>query len=327
MEDEEIQFSTNPAFLDEFLYPDNVNISKCANCHSGDFAQTEGFLVCTHCGMCVDGWRALSYAPDCDKLGDNGQGTDGPACTMYDSRSVRFGRSLSRRNGKAKDEDLAEISRDARMLERASRSAGVVCTKGRYKHRFHWNERISQMRLSDPPLPKDVEERIQREADSGKYGPREHLSRATVITILRRLGISNKYRERWKSILRSLNGKPVPTPTSTLIDRAEVIQAMLENRFSFERLTMPKSATHGTDNKGEDGVLMKDRHNFLSFNYTFRKMMEAIGINIFHFELPVVRSATKLHNLDDVMERMADAAGLPFERSAVVQRHKVALKE
>jgi hypothetical protein len=67
----------------------------------------------------------------------------------------------------------------------------------------------------------------------------------------------------------------------------------------------------------------RQRHNFISYNYIQRKLLEMKEIWDFHHEFPVPRSHTKLHALDDVFARMAAELGCPFQRSAVIKRPKL----
>jgi hypothetical protein len=189
-------------------------------------------------------------------------------------------------------------------------------TKGRYKQKFHHNERVSQWLMHDPSIPKHDWERLEGEALSGRYGPAEGLTRSSVILITRALGLQ-KYRERWKSILYKLNPTFTPT-TPPLSFLAWSDQTFPQLVFAFNsqfRFTMPQSVMR--DKKGVTST--KPRHNFPSYNYTQRKLLEMKGIWDFHHEFPVPRSHTKLHALDDVFAQICSSLGLPFQRSAVIK--------
>lgn len=196
---------------------------------------------------------------------------------------------------------------------------------GRYKEKFHLNERISQWRCRDPHIPSGDWKRIEGAANSGKYGPKEGFSRATVITMTRDLRMQ-KYRERWKSILRKL-APPTKEELEELDDSidADMVATLgvLFNRFvevfAAMRSSMPKSVAR----KPGAPAVAKTRHNFISYNYTLRKELEMHGIWDFHDEFPVPRSHTKLHALDDVMEKMCKELKLKFVRSTVIKRPKL----
>ena len=85
---------------------------------------------------------------------------------------------------------------------------------------------------------------------------------------------------------------------------------------------MPKSVIRKTNGD----VRIQDRHSNIPFNYLFRKICEALDIYEFHNELPLLRSASKLHNLDDITKMIFGMIGLKFRRSAVVKRPKMRKK-
>lgn len=209
-------------------------------------------------------------------------------------------------------------------------------SKGRYQLVFHYNERISQMLGTDPPLPEVVLKRILKEADSGRFGPRGDFTRSTVIDLLRYLnkryprGIiepSNPkksyrfivYRERWKSILNILRGQPWPWKLSyDLLDTLQAMHREVRRQFFSFKKTMPLSLLR----KGT-AVVSQIRHNFIPFNYILRKLLENLGIWDFHWELPIVRSPAKLRVLDDVTEKIFQNIGLGFRRTIPIQRPKL----
>lgn len=194
-------------------------------------------------------------------------------------------------------------------------------TRGRYRAKFHFNERISQWLLYDPPIPDNDYKRIYREAETGKYGPINTFTRSRIIMILRHLKL-NKHRERWKNILNKMTGlDPYETysPNSGDIKFLEETFEKLVNVFYKFSDIMGKSIP-------KKGSEPKRRHNFPSYNYIIRKMLEMRGIRRFHREFPVPRSDKKLHIIDDVMEEMCRDLGLPFSRSTVIKRPKIKKK-
>jgi hypothetical protein len=203
--------------------------------------------------------------------------------------------------------------------QRNGRRVDGPLTRGRYKEKFHYNERVSQWRMHDPEIPPGDWKRIEEEGVSGKYGPPEELTRASVILVTRTLKLQ-KYRERWKTVLSCLN----PTfrcdePAPEFLAWAEKLFPLLVNTFYQHRKDMPKSVIR----KKNGDVESRNRHNFPSYNYTQRKMLEIYGTWDFHHEFPVPRSHNKLHALDDVFEKMCLTLGLPFQRSAVIKRPKL----
>jgi hypothetical protein len=191
-------------------------------------------------------------------------------------------------------------------------------SKGRYKPVFHWNERIAQMSLTDPPLPDNILAEITEEADSGEYEDRSTFSRATVTVILKKLELQ-KYRERWKSILHHLNPSlQMIYPHPNFLARVEPVYNMMEYLFFVCKHSMPKSVI-----RGKNGLKIKERHNIIPFNYLFRKIMEHFDCWDFHEELPLLRSATKLQHLDDITETIAAKIGLKFSRTPIIKAPKI----
>ena len=196
-------------------------------------------------------------------------------------------------------------------------------TKGRYKEKFHYNERVSQWLMVDPEIPGDDWTRILEEAGTGKYGPLNKLTRSGVITITRNLGLQ-KYRERWKTILRKLNptfdSEDVPPD---VLETSRIMFDGIVDSFFHLKKDMPKSVARTKDGT----VHQRERHNFPSYNYVQRKILEALGIYDFHREFPVPRSYDKLHALDDIMEKISKELEMPFSRSTVIKRPKIRKKK
>ena len=199
---------------------------------------------------------------------------------------------------------------------------GIQCTmsgRGRYKEKFHYNERVSQWLMRDPSIGDDAWKRIKEEAKSGQYGAEENFSRSTVITLLRRLHLQ-KYRERWKTLLRRLNRDYSPPDVeSEVIEWSVGVFDAIITTFIHHKKTMPESVVRTKDGQ----KFKRQRHNFISYNYTQRKILEIRELLDYHSEFPVPRSHEKLHALDDVMMKIMDDLGLPFSRSTVIKRPKI----
>jgi len=278
----------------------------------------DGFYVCPRCGTVDPGWRDYKSAP------------------LYDRNPTDY--TVLHRPPKVV---LATVYRNGIPLREVRTSYNGQGTKGRYRPIFHWNERIAQLQMEDPPIPLEVQTRIvnaliaKSECSSGDIGRAagtasvkderrreewalENLTRASIVTLLRELNL-NCYRERWKSILASLNPlfKPVIADGALLRD-AEYWHRRILVEFCRLRSEMPKSTI-----RKNGKLIVKDRHNVLPFNYEFRKIMEMLGNYDFHMELPLLRSAQKLVALDDITEKIFDNLGLPFTRTAIIKRPKI----
>ena len=201
---------------------------------------------------------------------------------------------------------------------RTSKGSG----KGRYKPIFHWNERIAQMCLMDPEIPPKILEGVYNETLTLRYGSPEDFTRADVVMILRSLG-RDSFRERWKSILRLLNPHfKMVFPSSEFLEIVEKGYMMIEDRFGDLKHTMPKSVIRKSTGK----VIYQERHNSIPFNYLFRKICEAFGVWDFHQELPLLRSPTKLHHLDDIASKLFPMVGYKFTRTPIIKRPKMKKK-
>lgn len=296
----------------------------CGNCGSvGKFTiNSEGFEVCCECGFFLEGGGFPVLDPKYEqKHYTSGGESQSPILCDGESGYSKRCRPF--------DNDGNPIERPWLPKSLGKFFINKGCdTKGRYKPVFHWNERLAQLGfLLDPVIPKDVVERIRKEARSGKYGPCGNFTYSTVTMILRSLKLV-KYRERSKTIL-SLIKPNVRTitlnePMGLVLERINAVYKGLEGGFCLFKDSMPKSLI-----RSKNGVNEKDRHNILPFNYLFRKICEGLDppIRDFHEELPLLRSAPKLHNLDDIMKQIAYYLGLKFERTAVIKRPKIKKKK
>ena len=115
----------------------------------------------------------------------------------------------------------------------------------------------------------------------------------------------------------------VKITSGALLERMELIDAAVETRFFEIKNKMPKSVIR----KSNGDVKIQDRHSNIPFNYLFRKICEALDIYDFHNELPLLRSSSKLHNLDDITSIIFNMIGLKFRRSVVIRRPKMRKKK
>lgn len=128
----------------------------------------------------------------------------------------------------------------------------------------------------------------------------------------------NSYRERWRSILYDLNGKERLLIPPDILQKAEAIHRRIEPVFQELKDKMPPSIAR------EGGrVVEKKRHNVLPFNYEFRKIMESMDIYDFHFDLPLLRSPSKLRALDNITRPIFKRLGLKFVPTVIMKRPKI----
>lgn len=231
----------------------------------------------------------------------------------------RSGRSFDDRTPFEDPEPIA-LSVLSKLATRRPRSSG------RYKEKFHLSERLSQWMCTDPEIPPSAWSRIQDAADSGKYGPKTDFTRATIIQLTKDLRLQ-KYRERWRRILTTINPDTAWTPEeepdpafSDFIH--EIFPEIVRAFFKYKDNHMPGSVTRKPGHR----AIKKPRHNFISYNYLIRKVLEFFEDWSHHEEFPLPRSDKKLHALDDIMEVICMEMGgfywSSFERSAVIKRPK-----
>ena len=194
-----------------------------------------------------------------------------------------------------------------------------VSTKGRYREKFHYNERKAQFLMADPPIPwADWNELLNESVKTEIYGPRQVFTRATIYLMTYRSGL-RKYRERWKTVLHWVKGDTadVEVPNGQFIEWLDSTMDRVIDIFKANRHLMPQSSTK---------TGKRTRHNMMSFYFAFRKCFEARDLWQYHFDLTIPRSHTKLHPLDDMMCFICGKLGLKFQRTCIIKRPKIRRK-
>lgn len=273
--------------INQVLCDDN---DTCRSCGVGMWLLTrEGDRVCEHCGMCDNSYQALYTTMDFE---------DSPKYSTVP-------RKINWKNIPT-------------YIRRAALSTGG--TRGRYRPKFHYNERIAQWLMGEPEVPEDAWKRLVEEAKTGKYGPPRDFTRATISMITRACGLQ-KYRERWKTILKRFGShyQFAPEPHNSLVDWLETYFQHTVNAFHQFKDEMPRSVFREKNGK----VRTRQRHNVLNYNYIHRKLLEARGVYDYHTEFPVPRSVNKLHTLDRIMEKICQRIEIKFRRSVVIKRPKL----
>lgn len=174
----------------------------------------------------------------------------------------------------------------------------------RYQRTFYYRERLQQWCCQEPKMDEDLMDMMQYEVESGKYGPAKDLTRGDVLWMLREHGWA-KYRENWKTILRHLSGRSLCMPDDDLTDRCSRVFAVVSRKLQTVSGIL----------KGSKG---KRRKNMMHVNYVHRKILEGFGIYEWHREFPLLRTPSKVAELDDAAENIFGKIGIPFTRTAVV---------
>lgn len=174
----------------------------------------------------------------------------------------------------------------------------------RYQRPFYYKERMQQWCCQEPKLDEDLLDSMVHEMESGRFGPQNDLSRGDIFLMLRENGWS-KYKENWKTILRAASGRDLRFPDDELVEKCtrlyHLISRMLEKVFHLL-----------CGSKG------KPRKNMMHVNYVHRKILESQGILEWHREFPLLRTPTKVAELDDAAEEIFHKIGIPFTRTAIV---------
>lgn len=179
----------------------------------------------------------------------------------------------------------------------------------RYKRIFHYMERMQQWRCAESiPERENLVDELANFINSSRYA--NSITRGTIMHACH--ATSNPTRkESWKYLCLSL-GSHVHLPSSELVDACVNIFTKLSKRFPIVAARCYRGGlligTHG-----------QNRHNMFNLNYVHRKILESFGIWDWHREFPILRTATKLHQLDDCNKELFADVGLPFQRTAVIQ--------
>lgn len=249
-------------------------------CGSVQSVYSEGFMVCSQCGQCLDN-------------------------VVY-SETIPY----QHRNPESPGVGYSTDS-----------STPCKVVGDRYRSEFHFNERIRQLCCEDPQIPLEPLREIRAEYEIGKYPKRHKLRRYHVFRIckatewydgnLGRVRSCGIYCERWKTLLRELKGTSPKAPYGELVRYLVHMFKHLRVPWAYFREMLPASKTKKKT---------KTRHNSMNFNYTFRKILESRDIYEFHDDFPTLKTPSKLHALDRVMEKCSSYIGMKFTRSVVIER-------
>lgn len=268
------------------------NGTQCVECGKYNLVYEGGYFVCIDCGFCNDGLD-ISYSPVHAHVN--------PDITYI---------------GYPKDD-------------------GSICkiSCNRYKTRFHCNERLCQCTCSDPEIPIHAFREIRNEYISGfesdppKYPCKRELRRFHIFRIckatqwydsgLKRIRSCRIFCERWKTLHYKLTGITPDIPSQEIVEYIKSMFSYLQFPWSIYCSDLPSS-------KSKSGT-KKPRHNFMNFNYTYRKILESKGIYRFHGDFPTLKTPSKIHDLDNIMEKCAKFNGMKFTRSCVIERPKYKL--
>ncbi|MBU0706642.1 hypothetical protein KJ807_05520 [Patescibacteria group bacterium] len=288
--------------LDHDEYP------KCSECGLDRLVYSEGSLVCTDCGVVVSDRSDIYSGPPIEK-------------TIECSQKSRISRLTADQRDLVPDIVLRNV---------------YTCSldnDSKYKRIFHCNERIRQWCLEDPPIPREAFEAIEEEWRFGPYPGRSELGKADIERICRAAKFNRpnpfypdedgpeescqRYIERWKTLLFRLSTHTLNIPSEEVQNFVRWRFKTLQGPFQQHKNLIPRSRM-----KNRRGVKMVQRKNFSNFNHTFQKILESKGFYDWHWEFPTIKTPSKVHFLDDVMEKCAADVDMPFRRSVVLDRSR-----
>ena len=161
-----------------------------------------------------------------------------------------------------------------------------------YKRINHLNEWLNQVQGKETTeIPDDVFDSIMVEIKKQKLTNIAQLTRTKVKDILKKLRI-NKYYEHVPHIINRLNGMPSPHMPPELEDRLRHMFCMIQVPF----LKFSPSS----------------RKNFLSYSYCLHKMMQLLEKDQYLDSFPLLKSREKLHQQDQIWQKICADIGWDF---------------
>ena len=172
-----------------------------------------------------------------------------------------------------------------------------------YKRIHHWHERISQLLLMESQIPMDEMLRIAEKLCDGTH---KVINKDTVRAVLRSLGLQ-LYIEKWLQIIFRITRIAPPIPGSMLVCKLDSMFSDLQEPFNCFR-----------SNK---------RKNFLNYNYVFCRLFQHLKCAQFCMFFPLIKSKSKLRQLDDMWRKMAESLNWEITQLAIVPPFAVRLEQ
>ena len=154
-----------------------------------------------------------------------------------------------------------------------------------YKRIHHWHERISQLLLQESQIP---DEDMLRIGEKLCESPDNIINKDRVRAVLRSLNMQT-YIERWLQIIHRFTDISPPTPGSQLLVQLDKLFIELQRPFSAKK--------------------REGRKNFLNYNYVFCRLFQKLGCPQFCMFFPLIKSKSKLRQLDDMWCDMVASIG------------------
>ena len=149
-----------------------------------------------------------------------------------------------------------------------------------YKRIHHWHERISQLLLMESQIPHSEMLQIAEKLCNGAFSV---INKDSVRSVLRSLNMQ-LYIEKWLQIIFRVTRITPPMPGSQLIIKLDEMFQELQEPFNCYRV--------------------EKRKNFLNYNYVFCRLFQLLECSQFCMFFPLIKSKTKLRQLDEMWEMM-----------------------
>ena len=157
----------------------------------------------------------------------------------------------------------------------------VASNSSNYKRIHHWHERISQLLITESPIPDEEFIQIAAKLLEGGFTV---INKDVIRTILRSLNMQ-LYIEKWLQIIFRITMIMPPIPGSSLIRQLDELFLELQEPFECYRAN--------------------GRKNFLNYNYVFCRLFQKMGCTQYCMFFPLIKSQAKVRALDDMWTKMA----------------------
>lgn len=253
----------------------------CGNT-SVDSNHATGFVVCNRCGLCVDSIRVVSNSYNSIFNGYGCVKADAPL-----GESTYAGQCIT--------DDFNDI---------------CTRTSAPYKPRTYFNERLSQWRGREPPIPDDRMEKIKLAyIYDTTYSPRYVLAKDDIRKILKtvedrcstRFPYGKRYLEKWITIRRALTGVR-GYGAECDEDTADQLRDMFKKVYRGFLVTL-RGAT--------------SRYSLPSYNFIFRRLFDLLGKPVWGCDFPLLKNNSKRCDLVGMWLSIIRYTGWPYINSDV----------
>ena len=170
-----------------------------------------------------------------------------------------------------------------------------------YKRIHHFHERISQLLLMESPIPDADWADIHAAIRDSNFC---ELNKTNIRKVLRSMN-KQVYIEKWLQIMYRYTGVRPPSPGINLLHKLDCMFLALQTPFRNHK-------TAG-------------RRNFLNYNFVFYRMFQQLGVPQYCMFFPMIKSKTKLLQLDNMWRDICKELKWPFTPLKHVQPFAIKL--